>query len=238
MSGDSGLTWRASGFNDRGMPKSIAITSEGIIYLWLSTGSYPDSTKGIYRSIDGGESWLQEISKPSTVYGAVTVASDGRIFAGFSSYGDDNGVLISSDNGETWVAENTGFTSSHVRSLVQSSHGFVFAGTYHGVFRSHAAITDVNSGEGNPPSSFYLSQNYPNPFNPSTTISFSLPHSAGVTLKVLNTLGEEVATLLSGEMETGTHLVQWDATGYPTGVYFYRLQTGTFLETRKLVLLK
>jgi len=85
---------------------------------------------------------------------------------------------------------------------------------------------------------FLLSQNFPNPFNPSTTISFSLPGSSDVSLKIFNLLGEEVATLVSGKMDAETHTVQWEATGQPSGVYFYRLRAGDFLETKKLLLLR
>jgi len=88
------------------------------------------------------------------------------------------------------------------------------------------------------PAQFLLEQNYPNPFNPSTTITFSLPRSGEVRLRVFNLLGEEVATLFSGHKDAGTHTVQWDATGQPSGVYFYRLRAGDFTQTRKLVLLR
>jgi hypothetical protein len=88
------------------------------------------------------------------------------------------------------------------------------------------------------PHNFALHQNYPNPFNPTTTIRFSIPRSAEVSLRIFNLLGEEVATLVSGNRDAGTHVVEWDATGQPSGVYFYRLSTNDFVQTRKLVLLR
>jgi hypothetical protein len=88
------------------------------------------------------------------------------------------------------------------------------------------------------PGQFILYQNHPNPFNPTTTINFSLPTSGDVSLKVFNMLGEELAVLTSGHREMGTHTIQWDATGQPSGVYFYRLSTNDFVRTRKLVLLR
>jgi len=85
---------------------------------------------------------------------------------------------------------------------------------------------------------YVLKQNYPNPFNSSTTIEFSLPGSAYVSLKVFNLLGEEVAALVSEQLSTGRHEVKWDASGFPSGVYLYRLQAEGFAETKKLLLLK
>lgn len=88
------------------------------------------------------------------------------------------------------------------------------------------------------PDHYWLEQNYPNPFNPSTTIRFALPKSEYVTLKIYNLLGKEVATLADGYYSAGEYKVEWVATDLPSGVYFYRLQSGSFNTTRKLMLLK
>jgi len=88
------------------------------------------------------------------------------------------------------------------------------------------------------PLRYLLSPNYPNPFNPSTQIRFTLPKATDVTLKIFNVLGEEVATLVAGREEPGEHAVVWDASKMPSGVYFYRLSAGGFLQTKKMVLMK
>jgi hypothetical protein len=88
------------------------------------------------------------------------------------------------------------------------------------------------------PESFFLSQNYPNPFNPSTTIRFSLPRSCHVTLKVFNILGQEVETLIEGERRAGEYELRWTPEGLASGVYFYNLQAGESVETKRLILLK
>jgi hypothetical protein len=88
------------------------------------------------------------------------------------------------------------------------------------------------------PASYSLSQNYPNPFNPNTTIEFALPHAATVSLKVYNLLGEEIATLASGDHPAGTFNASWDAPGTASGVYFYRLRAGDVVQTRKMILMK
>lgn len=83
-----------------------------------------------------------------------------------------------------------------------------------------------------------LSQNYPNPFNPTTTISFQLPSKSFVMLKIFDLLGREVSSLVSEELPAGNHLRQWNAEGLASGVYLYRLQAGSFNQTKKLVLMK
>jgi murein DD-endopeptidase MepM/ murein hydrolase activator NlpD len=83
-----------------------------------------------------------------------------------------------------------------------------------------------------------LSQNYPNPFNPSTQISYKLPRSAHVQLKVYNLLGEEVASLENSQKRAGTHSVTFDASGLSSGIYYYRLQTSDFLEVKSMTLIK
>jgi glucuronoarabinoxylan endo-1,4-beta-xylanase len=88
------------------------------------------------------------------------------------------------------------------------------------------------------PQTFSLQQNYPNPFNSSTTISFSLPAKSSVLLKVFDMMGREVATLVDEELAAGTHCRQWNASNIASGVYFYRLQAGSFVETKKLLLLR
>jgi hypothetical protein len=88
------------------------------------------------------------------------------------------------------------------------------------------------------PTRFSLDQNYPNPFNPSTTISFGLPSKSFVSLRVFDALGREVSILLAEELPAGTYARQWNAGNAPSGVYFYRLQAGSFADTKKLLLLK
>jgi hypothetical protein len=83
-----------------------------------------------------------------------------------------------------------------------------------------------------------LLQNYPNPFNPSTTIKYDLPKDLRVTLKVFNVLGQEVATLVNEEQKAGYRSVEWNAAGVASGVYFYRLDAGSFTSVKKLLLLK
>jgi hypothetical protein len=101
------------------------------------------------------------------------------------------------------------------------------------------------------PNSYKLFQNYPNPFNPSTNIKFDIaplfnqgrvaPASAGdgvVTLKIYDILGREVTTLVNQQLQPGTYNIEWNASDYPSGIYFYKLETGNFVDAKKMVLVK
>ena len=85
---------------------------------------------------------------------------------------------------------------------------------------------------------YSLEQNYPNPFNPTTTIGYVLQEKSNAKLTLLNSLGEEIAVLVNGEQDKGYHKVEFDATKLSSGVYFYKLTTGNFISTRKMMLLK
>ena len=88
------------------------------------------------------------------------------------------------------------------------------------------------------PITFKLEQNFPNPFNPSTKINWQMPARNQVTLKVYDVLGNEISTLVNEEKEAGTHVVEWNAVNLPSGVYFYQLKAGEFIQTKKMILLR
>ncbi len=88
------------------------------------------------------------------------------------------------------------------------------------------------------PAHYELSQNYPNPFNPNTTIKYQIPEIEFVTLKVYDVLGSEVARLVNEEKSIGTYEITWTAENLPSGIYFYSLRAGDFIETKKMILLK
>ena len=103
-------------------------------------------------------------------------------------------------------------------------------------FKTEAA-SGVNEVD-NIPSRFLLYQNFPNPFNPTTQITYSIPHSSYISLKVYNLLGKEIANLFEGYRNAGSYKITFNAAGLASGVYLYRLKAGNFMETKKLVLLK
>ncbi len=106
------------------------------------------------------------------------------------------------------------------------------------ILESKVAVLGVSTISDKVPSAFTLEQNYPNPFNPSSSIRFSLTSDDRVELTVTNALGQQVATLLNQRMTAGTHEVRFNADGLSTGTYFYTLRSGTFSETKKMILVK
>ena len=99
---------------------------------------------------------------------------------------------------------------------------------------TYTDITDFPNYPGN----YELSQNYPNPFNPSTNIRFQISKTEFVVLKIFNTLGKEIATLVNEEKQPGNYEITWDASDLPSGIYFYQIRSGDYIETKKMLLIK
>jgi hypothetical protein len=106
------------------------------------------------------------------------------------------------------------------------------------IYTAAIDLTGIQPAANKTPDRFELNQNYPNPFNPITTINFSLPLLSKINLSVFNLNGQLVSTIYEGEMAAGNHSVTWDGSGVSSGVYFYRLVSGSFTDTKKMILVK
>jgi hypothetical protein len=135
---------------------------------------------------------------------------------------------------------NFTFMTNVIKAIVAT------AATLAGVIHGNSAVSDFFNinitfiPQANPtvPESYLLAQNYPNPFNPTTTISYSLPLKSQVELAIYNALGESVMQLVNEEKPAGSYSVEFDAANLPSGVYFYRIQAGSFIDTKKMILIK
>jgi hypothetical protein len=159
--------------------------------------------------------------------------SGNNIYAGT----DYDGVFLSTDNGANW--KYAGMANNNDISFMVDEND-IFVGTEEALVwrRPLSEFTGVGKEINDLPKEFTLSQNYPNPFNPSTNIKFTIPKASLVGIKVYNKLGQEIETLVNEEKRAGTYKLTWNAVNLPSGVYFYRLQAGSFIETKKMVLLK
>ncbi len=154
----------------------------------------------------------------------------------------DGGMLFKSTNGgDTWNSF-IGLTSRSLRaiSFFDVNHGFAVgdSGTILHTNNGGGVVVDVGKEPNPAPKEFLLDQNYPNPFNAATVISYELKVKGLVTVTIMDLLGREVAILVNEEKSAGSYSVQWNATNFSSGVYFYRLEAGGFSETRKLSLIK
>lgn len=200
--------------------------------------------------------WTSHYDSP-TVYDqtiACAVDSKNNLYAVGTTYNGTNDdwliIKYNSSNGDTlWTIKRNGSGngSDYATGCTLDASGNLyiagFTNFYHSdttgdylVIKYQSTVTSVEGRTHDLPGDFFLFQNYPNPFNPSTIISYSLPEAANVSLRVFNTLGQEVAVLVNEQRSPGYFQVQWNANA-PSGIYFYRLQTGEFVDTKKMVIL-
>jgi len=231
---DNGTTWAPT---PAGPPDNIIFS-----YAAAENGDlFAGTGIGVYRSMDEGLSWTELADPPNAAVVAFAIDSSGTSFAATSS-----GVFISTNSGLSWLEANSGLPNHSILSLVVGPDGAVYAGTDgDGVYRSEIS-TDVRLIEEELPGGFALHQNYPNPFNPVTTFQFSIANSQLTILRVYDLLGREIATPVNEKLGPGSYTRTWDASGMPSGVYFYRLhaiqtESGSveqFVQTKKLIILR
>ena len=221
ISEDNGQTWTNSNTQ---LPWVISLATLGNVI-------FAGTQFGIYRSTDMGRNWqwvTREINMRSV---PAMVSVSNIVFATSNAQ-----VWLSADTGNTW--RNTGNLGASVTSLAVNN-GELYAGTVNGVWKAPLARLSVSSEVKRDLSkTFLLFQNYPNPFNPSTIISYQLPMTSNVSLKVYDILGRELVTLVNQRQSAGVYQVDFNATRFASGVYFYRLTANENSEIRKMMLMK
>lgn len=219
-SSNNGANWS---FESVGYPIRTMYPTGNVIRLGTGNGGKKNT-----NSMGG---WVQDIPWINYVLGYASVGN--YIIAGMST-----GMFWSSNNGTTWNDPVAGYLSGpYVFSMAQNSE-YVFAGTGSVYRRPVSQFTGLNTLGTNVPAGYSLSQNYPNPFNPSTTISFGIPQSSDVSLDVYNMLGERVSELVNQKLTAGEYEYFFDAANLSSGIYYYRLITPDFTDTKKMVLVK
>jgi hypothetical protein len=157
----------------------------------------------------------------------------------YALVGCDSGVVLSRDNGLSWVNKSEGLGNGRTTSKLFYANNYVFASVQAVMWRRpYSDAINVRKISEQVPVKYDLSQNFPNPFNPSTTVQYTVPTKGMVTLMVYDALGKVVATLVSEVHSPGTYAVEWNASGVPSGVYFYQIQTDQYTDTKRMVLVK
>ncbi|MGD1047073.1 MAG: T9SS type A sorting domain-containing protein [Bacteroidota bacterium] len=227
LSSDNGIHWTNSGL-DNIVACSFAV-SDTNLFAGADGG-------GVILSTNNGTSWTA-VNSGVSYYVDALIVNGTNLFAGTAAC--NGSVFLSTNNGTSWDKVNTGMINTNVYAFAIKGTN-IFAGTNGGIWRRPLSemVTSVDKFTKELPTHFNLDQNYPNPFNPSTNISFNLSSKSFVSLKVFDLIGREVATIVSEEMPAGRYSKQWNAASLSSGIYFYRLQAGSFTQTKKLVLLR
>lgn len=219
------------GFSEANNP--IYVTKNGYIFI-----ADPILSKfhGIIRSTNEGLNWQQVLFDKSTY--TVFAKEDGLVITGGRGYTDDDSVYISSNFGDTWhsIPQPIGIYN-YISDIKEDGSGNLFFGTSRtGLFE----IDIINDLDEEPYSSnsYFLSQNYPNPFTPTTKIKYSVTSATNVQIKVYNILGKEVNILINEHKNTGNYEIEFDGSALPSGVYFYKIQAGSFVQTKKMIILR
>jgi photosystem II stability/assembly factor-like uncharacterized protein len=200
---------------------------------------------GVYRldkSTDGGETWYsvlfnEEVNSPSATYTCVYFINENTGWF-TSSHVFGGRIMMTTDNGLSWNTDYPTTQDRQLNGIFAISSGVGWAVGENGTILKREAITGTTIIGSEIPSSYSLYQNYPNPFNPTTKIKFALAKNGYVSIKIFDILGKEIATLVNERFNAGTYTVDWNASYFPSGVYFYRLQTDGYTETKRITLIK
>jgi len=200
--------------------------------MYAGTYNFPLVDGGIFKSVDDGKTWAQ-VGLHNMWIRSIRISGT-NIFA----CPENNGVFLSTNSGTSWDSVNSGLHITNVNDVIIAKNGFVFLGTNHGIYRSNQPITNIEQFESNIYSNYYLSQNFPNPFNPITTINYFIPHPSYVIIKVYDLLGREVKILINNLEHQGLKTIRFNVSDLPSGIYLYKIQAGSFIDFKKMILLK
>ena len=234
MSTNNGINWIQRGLDTLSV-LSLTINGDNI-FAGTQSGFY--AGEGIYLSTNNGLNWVKTSFNNQHV--RALISYNNIIFAGA-----DSGVYLTTNNGINWLQKNLGFNYLYRIKSLWVANNFLFAGTLDNSIwrRSLTEIIGIHNISSEIPVNFSLSQNYPNPFNPKTKIKFDLMEEGRfktqeVKLVIYDITGKEIQTLVNETMKPGSYEVTFDGSNLPSGVYFYKLTAGNYIESKKMILIK
>jgi len=208
------------GFND---------VNTGIAGMVTST----PSVLPLAKSVNGGTSWTATSFTPINVTYAMKFVPG----TGYGWFGTQN-IYRTTDVGTTWTSQLTLSTTTLCYALSMLNVNTGWAGTQAGHIYVYHDVVGIDPNNNNVPKSYALQQNYPNPFNPTTNIKYSIPTASRVTITIYDALGNEVRTLVNEYKGVGNYVESFDASNLSSGIYFYTLRAGDFVQSKKMSLIK
>jgi len=253
-SSDFGMSWSSLPSADFVFDGGVDFLDEGNMFGWTGGGQISSPVQGwAHRTTDGGQTWSGRLDTFPYPIRAVKFFDDTLgLAAGGNVFGESGGIHITTDGGDSWELDQSTnaemFSIETIRVSADSvdvwcagstggSTGFT-GKLYKARVFMPSGTTSATLAHPEIPVSFRLHNNYPNPFNPGTEIGFRIPETGNVSLKIYDTLGREVATLVSERLSPGSYTRQWDASGRSSGVYFSILEAVGLKATRPMLLIK
>lgn len=235
MCGNNGVVMKTTNGGANWTSQSTGVT-DSLLSIFFQNGNlgWACGTNGrIIATTNGGANWFNQPSGTSVKLNDVKFGS-----ASIGAIAGANGTrLITSSGGAGWINnQETSQTELTQVSFVGANQ--VFIGGDLGYMCTNSALTSIQPVNNAVPERFTLQQNYPNPFNPSTKIEFSVPKSQNVKLTVFDITGKTIAELVNTDLNAGNYSIPFTSEGLSSGVYFYRLNTNEFTETKKMILIK
>ena len=242
--------------------RSVSISSDGNTAV---VGGYDDDgSKGaVWVYTRSGSTWTQQGNKligtgatgNAKLGFSISLSDDGNtvVVGGYTDNANAGAAWIFTRNGSVWSQSGNKLVGSGAIGSAVNQGGAVAISPDGNTVIVGGIGDDTNKGaawvfipgttsveniSSEIPKEFMLEQNYPNPFNPSTNIQFALPQSGFVKLEIFSLTGERVDVLISEELSAGKYNYEWNGSNLTSGIYFYRLNTGSFIETRKMLLIK
>lgn len=227
-----------------------AVWSGSKMIIWGGANASFTNTGGVYDPLT--DTWASTtisgaVPSPRVYHSAVWTGSRMIVWGGAITGSFFNTGGIYDPTADSWAATttaNTPTTRGFHSAIITDSKMILWGGRnsssslFTGGIYSNPPIIGITKTSSAVPAAYSISQNYPNPFNPTTNIKFEIPKASFVTIKVYDVLGNLVSTLANEKLTTGVYTAAWDASNFPSGVYFYKITAGDFNQTIKMMLVK
>lgn len=212
-------------------------TAFGMQFLNANTGWVVGDYNSILKTTNGGNVWFHQDYE----FGGFSTASRSVNFIDpqngwIVGY---NGLMLRTTNGGTnWIKKIAPLNVDYLSIRTKGNQGWAVGGNGTVIYNENVTLTGITQTGIEMPEKFNLSQNYPNPFNPSTNIKFDILRDGFTSLKIYDILGKEVSSLVSEELKAGSYDYQFNGGSINSGIYYYVLRSGEFIQTKKMMLVK